>query len=214
MKTAPLSFAQQVAERLKSRDRLGPLLEIPNTPAVLRMLGFPTLPLTMSPGVLFKIASGKDGSRAPLSERQIAQLPEYIDDPVLVIAEEDETVMVLSEKTDRDCKPIVICVRSSCRDGVRTVNSIRTAFGKDRAAEWLRRMPAESILYRGEKTNPRLTLPTPICNPAGALETEGLVRKVLYPDDLRKFREQIRSVKTGGAAAEAPGERSTKAPLC
>jgi hypothetical protein len=190
------SFAEQVAERLQSKSRLGPMLEAPTTPAVLRMLGFPDLPLAMSPSILFKLASGKDGQRKPLTEHQIARLPEYIDDPVLVMKEHDETVLVLSETT-ADNKPVVICIRANCVDGVRVVNSIRSAYGKDRPEEWLGRHMAE-ILYIGEKTNPRLTLPTPICHPAGALKTEGLRRTILGPADLRKYRAEIRSAKLGG----------------
>lgn len=157
------------------------------------MLGFPDVPLVMSPNILFKVASGKGGVREPLSERQIAKLPEYIDDPVLVVKDADETMIVLSETTSGG-KPVVICIRASCADGLRVVNSIRTAFGKDRPEVWLETHMAD-IVYVGEKTNPRLTLPTPICNPAGALETEGLNKTILRAADLRKFRSEIRSAK-------------------
>jgi hypothetical protein len=197
----PKSFADQVRERLSTGHRLGALLESAATPAILRMLGFPNAPLTMSPSVLFKLASGKGDTRSPLSERQIAHLPEAIDDPVLVLQEQDATVVVLSDTSDRDGNPVVVYVRAGCFDGVRVVNSIRTAFGKNRADEWLRRR-IDALVYMGEKTNPRLTLPTPICNPAGALETEGLRQNILRPVDLRNYRTRMRSEKLSGSVLE------------
>lgn len=204
MRRTLASFADQVAERLKTKATLGPLLESPTTPAVLRMLGFPEAPLVMSSTVLLKLATGKDGQRAALTEWQIARLPEYIDDPVLVVKDEDDTVIVLSETTSAD-KPVIICVRAHCADGFRVVNSIRTAFGKDRPEEWLERRMGD-ILYVGEKTNPRLTLPTPICNPAGALETEGPSRTILRPADLCKYRGKVRSAKLAMEATAESGK--------
>ncbi len=109
------SFASQVRERLSSQDRLGPLLEAPTTPAVLRMLGFPDAPLTMSPSVLFKLSSGKGNTRAALSAWQIARLPECIDDPVLVLREHDATVVVLSDTSDNEGHPVVVYVRAGLR---------------------------------------------------------------------------------------------------
>jgi hypothetical protein len=194
MSPFPKPFADQVHERLSSHNRLGPLLETPNTPAVLRMLGFPDAPLTMSPSVLFKLASGKGNTRAAFSASQIARIPERIDDPVLVLQELDATVVVLSDTWDSEGNPVVVYVRAACVDGVRIVNSVRTAFGKNRAEEWLR-TKLEALVYIGEKTNPRLPLPTPICNPAGALVTEGSERTILRPADLRNYRARVRSEK-------------------
>lgn len=142
----------------------------------------------MSPGVLSKIAGGKNGERAPLTLRQISTLPELLDEAAAVFLQDDGTsVIVLSAECDSDDKPIVICVRPDVRDGVRFVNLITTAFGKDNAGSWAARH-MHALRYAGEKTNPRLPLPSLIYHQTGARETEGSRRKILGPDDLRKFR--------------------------
>ncbi|MUV13898.1 hypothetical protein [Noviluteimonas gilva] len=186
------SFSEQVYARLARGELRGRMLEHARTPAVLRILGFPSLPLAMTPGVLSKIASGKNGGRAPLTLRQIATLPELLDEAAAVFLQEDgSSVIVLSTECDSDDKPIVICVRPDVRDGVRFVNLIATAFGKDNAESWAARH-MHALRYAGEKTNPRLPLPGLIYHQTGARETEGSRRKILGPEDLRKFKAAAR----------------------
>jgi len=115
-------------------------------------------------------------------------IPECLDEAAAIYQREDgASTIVLSTECDAAGKPIVICVRPSVRSGVRFVNMIMTAFGKDNADSWAAQQ-VSNLLYIGEKANPRLTLPTPIYHPAGALETEGSKRIIRGPDDLRKFK--------------------------
>jgi len=189
----PLSFPQQVQIRLASGERRGSLIEHATTPAVLRMLGLPAAPLTMAPSILLKIATGKQGDRPPLTQKQIERIPELLDDPVAIYIQPGEVSWtVLSSEWDSKGNPIVICVRPYCRDGVRRINAITTAFGKDYAHEWVLKQ-AKALRYRGQKANPRLPLPGPIYNQAGALKTEGSDVILLGPEDLRKYRESSRA---------------------
>lgn len=204
---AGTSFAQQVRARLATGERRGSLIEHSPTPAVLRMLGCPAVPLTMAPSILFKLASGKGGDRPPLSPRQIERLPEFVDDPVAIYTQPDGlSWAVLSSEWDARGNPILICVRPRCRDGVRQVNAITTAFGKDRPDDWALRQ-RHALRYRGAKENPRLTLPGLIYYQTGALETEGCGESVRGPGDLRKFREDSR-------ARAAAGGRGLGGPEC
>jgi hypothetical protein len=157
------------------------------------MLGCPAVPLTLAPGILMKMATGKQGERPPLSAIQIQWLPELIDDPVAIFAQPDGAGWaVLTAEQDQAGNPVLVCVRPGCRDGVRQVNAITTAFGKDRARDWVSRK-APWLRYRGVKENPRLPLPSLAYYQAGALNAEGREMKVLGSADLRKFREGNRA---------------------
>ena len=145
----------------------------------------------MSPGALFKIAGGKGGQRPPLSARQIASIPELLDEAAAIYKLPDaSSVIVLSTEWDASGNPIVVCVRPRLRYGVRHVNAITTAFGKDNATAWAMRNSA-ALQYVGEKTNPRLPLPGLIYHQTGARETEGSGRIVLGPRDLRNYRARM-----------------------
>lgn len=186
----PPSFAQQISDRLTSGEKRGPLLICERTPAVLRLLGFPALPIGMPPGVLFKIAGGKDGSRPPLTTRQIQRIPELLDDPVAIYAQPESALIVLSDECDAKDNPIVVCVRPNVIDGVRRVNLITTAFGKDNAKDWSVRL-ADALCYRGQKNSPQLPLPGLIYYQTGAHKTEGSKQIVLGPDDLSNYRKGV-----------------------
>lgn len=161
---------------------------------MLRMLGFPDVALTMAPSVLRKLATGKHGTRGTLSPRQISALPEYLDDPVAIFPTQNDGLLILSSIVDERNKPVVITVRPNLRDGIRHINAITSAFGKDFAGTWLEHQ-WPSAVYVGEKTNPRLPLPLPTCSPGGALETEGSKQMVRGAEDLRNYRQRIRSAK-------------------
>lgn len=188
----PAPFATQVRERLASGDSRGPMLDMGLTPAVLRMLGFPKLPLRMPPGVLFKLATGKGGERAPLTEQQIARLPEEIDNPVAIFDDpKSQSKIVVTTMVDAAGKPIMAAVRANGRERYVEVNLLLTAFGRDRATEWLARETGR-LLYRGEKKNPRLSLSGLDQRQTDEGKAEGPGRTVLGPDDLRNFRQQAR----------------------
>jgi len=167
------------------------MLEHARTPAVLRLVGVPALPIAMAPGILYKISGGKGGERPPLSARQIASIPELLDEAAAIYQLPGAmSLIVLSAEWDTKDNPIVVCVRPDVPYGVRRVNAITTAFGKDNAAAWAARN-RDSLIYVGEKTNPRLPLPGLIYHQTGARETEGSSRRLLGPDDLRKFKQAV-----------------------
>lgn len=90
------------------------------TPAVLRMLGFPALPMRMPPSVLFKLASGKGGTRATMTAQQIGRLPELLDDPVAVFdsATVPGSKVVLTTLRDSDGKPVIVPLAPNRRENM------------------------------------------------------------------------------------------------
>lgn len=158
----------------------------------------------MAPSILFKIATGKGGDRPPLLPRLIERLPELLDDPVAIYTHPDGVSWIaLSSEWDSKGNPILVGLRPDVRDGLRQVNVITTAFGKDYSQEWAEKQ-AKALRYVGEKINPRLTLPGLIYNQTGALETEGSEPKILGPEDLRKFRQEAAAKALTGGSAHKP----------
>lgn len=185
-----IPFLQQVRARLLSGERRGPLLVHGRTPAVLRMLEFPALPVAMPPSVLFKIASGKQGERPPIPQNLIERLPELLDQPAAVFRQEhSDSLIVICHEVDSAGSPIAIVVRPNQADGLNRVNVITTAYGKSNADDWFRR-EADRACWIADKTNPRLPLPGHICNMTGAHETEGSGRIILGHIALGKYRAE------------------------
>lgn len=203
----PAGFAEQVRERLASGDKRGPSLEMGKTPAVLRMLGFPDLPLRMPGGVLLKLATGKDGSRAPLTERQIARLPELLDEPVAIFENgSDGGVLALTTLVDSAGNPVIVAVRPNVMEDrpAIAVNLVPTAFGKDGASRWLReQVDAGRLLYRGDEKNPRVPGET-IADSDVRAGAEGAKRTVLASADLRNYRAEQRAKRLDGRFSIAP----------
>lgn len=196
-KAPPAPFKDQVGDRLQSQDPRGPMLDAGRSAAVLRMLQVPDLPMRMPGNVLFKVAGGKGGTRAALTEQQIARLPELIDDPVAVFRDpvRPDNLLVLTSIADADGKPVVIAVRPDGVDRYERVNVIVSAFGREDAKNWLERV-APHLLYRGDKANPRLSLSGLDQRQTDEGSAEGSARKVLGPEDLRKFRAASRAALT------------------
>lgn len=190
----PAPFAAQVRERLASGNRRGAPLVLGRTPAVLRMLGLPDLPMHMPAGVLFKLATGKDGDRAPLTERQISQLPELLDEAVAVFEnQQDGGVLALTSMVDGAGNLVLIAVRPDVASDEIRVNLVPTAFGKDGAEKWVRtQVEAGRLLFRGERKNPRVPVEA-LSDRQVRPEREGSPRNVLSEADLRNFRAAQRS---------------------
>ncbi len=184
------SFAEQVRNMLAGGDRRGSMLDMGRVAAVLRMAGLSDLPLRMPPSVLFKVASGKGGVRAVLTQRQITQLPEKLDEPVAVFHSSTETgsYVVLTDMKDAKGNPVMVAIKPNGRDAMVNVHVLTSAYGKDRpeqlggknAVYWdkekaLNLLGSDAALFR--EVDPR---------------SQGPAQSVLTPDDLRKFRIQER----------------------
>lgn len=205
-KAPPAPFRQQVAERLKTLEDRGAMLDLGRSPAVLRMLKLPDLPLRMPANVLFKVAAGKGGTRAALTEQQIAKLPELIDDPVAVFRDPQrpDNVIVLTSLVDAEGLPVQVAIRQNGLDGREPANIVLSAFGRVNAADWVRRA---QLLYRGEKVNPQLPQSNLDQRQAEG-DAGGSAEKVLGPADLRNFRAQARG-SAFSKAETAPARRRT-----
>lgn len=202
------AFADQVRERLAAGDRRGASLTMGRTPAVLRMVGAPDLPMTMPPGVLFKLATGKDGARAPLTSRQIERLPEALDEAIAVFdsATVPGAYVVLTNLADSEGSPIIAAVEVSGSDrsprGAQSevvVNVLTSAYGKGRAQAWVDEQVAAGRLRFHNDEGPAARGPGRELNfPTGALAQDPTTESVLRTADLRNFRAASRAQLSEG----------------
>lgn len=192
-----LPFARQLDEWLATKLGHGSSLWLGETPACLRMLGFPALPLRMSAGVLRKIYTGKAGQRAGIHEKFLRRLPELIDEPEAVFDSHtvDGALVVLVAALAVDGSPtVVVSVEANLRDENAPANMITSAYAKGRG-EWVaEQVAAGRLRYWGKTKGPdtlevsrhtlnRVTKPGSQ-NPSSA--------KILLPQDLCNYRAQLR----------------------
>lgn len=200
-----LSFAEQVAALAKSNNRRGPTLWLGRTPACLRMLGFPDLPLRMTASVFHKVITGKQGERPPIVEKQLARLPELIDEPMALLDSSTVVGALVVLTTAKASSGVVIAsVEANCWDANANVNLITSVYVKDRA-DWVSEQVAAGRLRYADKEKGFNTLEVSGhtlnrgAEPGSRNPSE---RKILLPEDLRKYREEQRSLKLGGTVSD------------
>lgn len=202
------SFADQVRERLRKGDRRAPMLDMGRTPAVLRMVGLNDLPMKMPSSVLFKLATGKQGERAPLTARQIAQLPELLDDPVAILdsATQPGSMVAVTSIVDADGNPVIVAILPDSREGAASsvmVNVVASAYGKNSARRWLETQVSEGRLrYVQKNEGSGARVPVRVQFPEGASYRSLTGHSLLSSDDLRNFRAEQRDKALGPAIGQ------------
>lgn len=111
-------------------------IELGETPAVLRMLGAPDLPLFIQPSTVVKAmrSASESGSTAHgLSSEIMKSLPAHLDDPVMVFKSKTQpgAMVVLTELTDQAGKPVIAAIHLQRSQGRMVVNSVASAYGRN-----------------------------------------------------------------------------------
>lgn len=152
-----LPFRKQVRFLLANRAARSKSLWMGKTPACLRMLGFPDLPLHMAAGVLWKIHTGKGGERAGLPENFLCRLPELIDEPEAVFDSHTvpgALVALVTARAADGSGVVVVSVEASCMDANTQANMVTSAYAKGRP-EWVReQIDAGRLRYCGKTKGP------------------------------------------------------------
>jgi hypothetical protein len=126
------------------------MLRVGQTPAVLRQLGMPGRPLRISQRVVRKVVQGKHA----VPPNTLSQLPQLMADPVMVLdsATQDGDLVAVLDARDQDGHPLVAAVAPASTE-VR-VNSIKTVFGKEKAAWFERQIDAGRLRYLNTENRP------------------------------------------------------------
>jgi hypothetical protein len=159
------------------------------------MLGFPDIPLRMNQGVLRKIFDGKGGQRPGLLAATICKLPELIDEPVAIFKSGtvQEALVVLTTACDVSGNgSVIVSVQSNLKDANSCVNMITSAYSKQRSAWLCEQVGAGLIRFADEKKSPGILEISGLTLQRGAEPSSqsSTKKKLLLPEDLRKFRAE------------------------
>ena len=124
-------------------------MTVGTTPDVLRKLGAPDVPMTMSARNLAKILSDKVDHQLPKS--LVARLPAALAEPVMIFesATVSDALVVLTELT-HEGRPVMVAIHPDVERQRIRVNDITSAY--KRAREWfLRQMEDGRLLYQDKK---------------------------------------------------------------
>ena len=126
------------------------LLTVCRTPDVLRKLGAPDLPMSMTARNLEKILSDKPDHQLP--RELVKQLPAALAEPVMVFesATAAESFVVLTELKHEGCSVMVAVHLDTERQRVR-VNDIASAYRRGNEAWYIRQIEEGRLLYQDKK---------------------------------------------------------------
>ncbi len=129
------------------------MIEIGETPEVLRSLGAPDLPLTMTQRVARKIAypMGYLQGKHNLGIPALKKLPQQLSDPlaVLVSKTQPNSYVVLTQWNDTDGNPVVAAIHMNKKGVIEDINALASAYGK-RNLEALLGKNHENVVYTKE----------------------------------------------------------------
>ncbi|WP_313033330.1 PLxRFG domain-containing protein [Stenotrophomonas acidaminiphila] len=123
-----------------------PPIRLGRTPAVLRALGAPDLPITITRDVVRKASNG---IKHNVSLEALRRMPEELADPLAVFNSKTEpgSLVVVTELTDQAGKPVIVALRMRQVEARLEVNRVASAYGKDGAqpfAGWSGELAYES----------------------------------------------------------------------
>lgn len=125
-------------------------LAVGNTPDVLRKLGAPNLPMTMSARNLAKILSDKQDHQLP--KDLVKQLPKALTEPVMVFesATEANSFVVLTELT-HEGRSVMAAVHLDTERQRMRVNDIASAYKRGNEGWYIRQIEDGRLLYQDKK---------------------------------------------------------------
>lgn len=179
------AFRDEVDRAMAVRGQIDRMLTIGRTPAVLRALGAPDLPISIAKDTILKATNGV---KHDVRLEDVKRLPELLADPVMVFGSKTEqgALVVLIEVSDASGRPVLVAMHLNRQNKRVLVNRVASAYGKDGAEGFVRREIAQGRLqYRHEQKSREwfqsrgLQLPK-----EGA--THGLEQKVLTDADIFK----------------------------
>ncbi|WLD56872.1 hypothetical protein NFC81_09025 [Salinispirillum sp. LH 10-3-1] len=145
---------------------------------VLRAMGAPDLPMTITLDVVRKATNGVKHD-VPMSV--IEQLPELLHDPVAVFnGSESGSLLVLVNAMDSNGAPVVSAVHFKKAEGRLEVNRLASVYGKDNP----RVLARHELRYLNKKKNPELVRLIGLQLPKSGSPNRGLNERVMTPEDV------------------------------
>ncbi|EIP2642407.1 hypothetical protein LSC35_000352 [Salmonella enterica] len=173
--------------KMMSSLRSGDLkVDVGRTPPVLRHLGAPDLPVSISRDVVRKATNNV---KHFVNMDTIEKLPELMHDPVAVYqsATQNNALVLWLDAVDRKGHPVLTAVHMNNERHLIEINRIASVYGPDNGMGKINYMEGQGLaLYRNEKLSRDNPLYSGLQLPKGERSYHGLSDNVLSPDDIRK----------------------------
>lgn len=174
---------RKMMESLRSGDLK---VDVGRTPPVLRNLGAPDLPVSISRDIVRKATNNV---KHFVNMETIEKLPELMHDPVAVYqsATQNNALVLWLDAVDRKGHPVLAAVHMNNERHLIEVNRIASVYGPDNGMGKINYMEGQGLaLYRSEKLSRDNPLYSGLQLPKGERSYHGSDDNVLSPDDIRK----------------------------
>ncbi|EIM9855055.1 hypothetical protein LN954_000769 [Salmonella enterica] len=194
--------------KMMSSLRSGDLkVDVGRTPPVLRHLGAPDLPVSISRDVVRKATNNV---KHFVNMDTIEKLPELMHDPVAVYqsATQNNALVLWLDAVDRKGHPVLTAVHMNNERHLIEINRIASVYGPDNGMGKINYMEGQGLaLYRNEKLSRDNPLYSGLQLPKGERSYHGLSDNVLSPDDIRKGPYYSRSTSDLSPEETLTGEK-------
>lgn len=173
---------RKMMESLRSGDLK---VDVGRTPPVLRHLGAPDLPVSISRDIIRKATNDV---KHFVNMDTIEKLPELMHDPLAVYesATQDNALVLWLDAVDREGDPVLAAVHMNDTKKRIEVNKIASVYGTEEGKK-IRHMERKGLaLYRSEKLSRDNPQYSGLQLPKEERSYHGLKNNVLSPDDIRK----------------------------
>ncbi|EIM5533442.1 hypothetical protein LNM54_005388, partial [Salmonella enterica subsp. enterica] len=179
-------YRKDLAKMMKSLRTTDMRVEVGRTPPVLRNLGAPDLPVSISRDIIRKATNDV---KHFVNMDTIEKLPELMHDPLAVYdsATQDNSLVLWLDATDKKGNPVITAIHlNSDKDRI-VVNRIASVYGPNNGMDKINHMERQGLaLYRSEKLSRDNPLHSGLQLPKGEHSYHGLKNNVLSSDDIRK----------------------------
>ncbi|HAG0014395.1 TPA: hypothetical protein G8O67_001631 [Salmonella enterica] len=179
-------YRKDLDKMMRSRLTSDLRVYVGRTPPVLRHLGAPDLPVSISRDVVRKAINDV---KHFVNMDTIEKLPELMHDPLAVYesATQDNSLVLWLDATDRKGKPVITAIHLNSDKDKIVVNRIASVYGPDNGMDKINYMERQGLaLYRSEKLSRDNPLHRGLQLPKGERSYRGLKNNVLSSDDIRK----------------------------
>ncbi|MFM5474980.1 LPD38 domain-containing protein [Aeromonas veronii] len=194
------AYRQQLKNAMSSLKSGEIVIEIGHTPAVLRRVGAPDLPLRITRDIVRKATNGV---KHDVPMHVIEKMPELLHDPVAVFDSrtESDAKTILVDAVDTSGRPVITAIHLNAKAGRVEINRIASVYGKDNGIGAMERWIDDGLLrYAREKQNPLGTTQGLQLPKRGSPERV-YDSNILTKDDIRKGGIKMSQTSTAADAA-------------
>lgn len=179
-------YRRDLAKMMSSLRTADLKVDVGRTPPVLRHLGAPDLPVSISRDIVRKAINDV---KHFVNMDTIEKLPELMHDPLAVYdsATQKNALVLWLNATDKKGNPVITAIHlNSDKDRI-VVNRIASVYGPNNGMDKINHMERQGLaLYRSEKLSRDNPLHSGLQLPKGEHSYHGLKNNVLSSDDIRK----------------------------